>query len=82
MSQSSPLGQPTQICLRNTVGLTSPGVSPLNIGLCLLGDVVCLQVFGQVVVVLCSPTAIKDLLEKRGELYADRTPFPIFEMFA
>ncbi|KAH9020010.1 cytochrome P450 [Lactarius pseudohatsudake] len=33
------------------------------------GDVVCLQVFGEVVVVLCSPTAIKDLLEKRGEFF-------------
>ncbi|KAH9063196.1 cytochrome P450 [Lactarius vividus] len=44
------------------------------------GDVVCLRVFGEVVVVLCSPTAIKDLLEKRGELYADRTPFPILEI--
>ncbi|KAH9163803.1 cytochrome P450 [Lactarius sanguifluus] len=43
------------------------------------GDVVCLQIFGQVVIVLCSPTAIKDLFEKRGELYADRTPFPVFE---
>ncbi|KAH9013292.1 cytochrome P450 [Lactarius deliciosus] len=43
------------------------------------GDVVCFQVLGQVVVVLCSPTAIKDLLERRGELYADRTPFPVFE---
>ncbi|KAH8994455.1 cytochrome P450 [Lactarius akahatsu] len=42
-------------------------------------DVICLQVFGQAVVVLCSPTAIKDLLERRGELYADRMPFPIFE---
>ncbi|KAH9058247.1 cytochrome P450 [Lactarius vividus] len=52
--------------------------------LCSLGDVVCLQIFGQVVIVLCSPTAIKDLFEKRGELYADRTPFPVFEpeMFA
>ncbi|KAH9050954.1 cytochrome P450 [Lactarius deliciosus] len=43
------------------------------------GDVICLQVLGQVVVVLCSPIAIKDLLERRGELYADRMPFPIFE---
>ncbi|KAH9058249.1 cytochrome P450 [Lactarius vividus] len=42
------------------------------------GDIVCLQVFGQVVVVLCSPTSIKDLFERRGELYADRIPFPIF----
>ncbi|KAH9010317.1 cytochrome P450, partial [Lactarius pseudohatsudake] len=44
------------------------------------GDVIYLQVVGQVVVVLCSPTAIKDLLEKRGELYADRTSFPISEI--
>ncbi|KAH9058254.1 cytochrome P450 [Lactarius vividus] len=43
------------------------------------GDVICLQVLGQVVVVLCSPTAIKDLVERRGDLYADRMPFPIFE---
>jgi len=57
-------------------------LSSLNLGLCLLGDVVCLQVLGQVVIVLCSPTAIKDLLERRAELYADRMPFPIFEMFA
>ena len=48
----------------------------------LLGDVMCLQVFGQVIVVLCSTTAIKELLERRGELYSDRTTFPIFEMFA
>ncbi|KAI9441797.1 cytochrome P450 [Lactarius indigo] len=43
------------------------------------GDVISIRVFGQVVVVLRSPTAIKDLLERRGELYADRSPFPIFE---
>ncbi|KAH9163791.1 cytochrome P450 [Lactarius sanguifluus] len=44
------------------------------------GDVLCINVLGQVVVVLCSPTAIKDLLERRGELYADRTPLPILEI--
>ncbi|KAF8263544.1 cytochrome P450 [Lactarius quietus] len=44
------------------------------------GDVVCLQVLGQTVVVLCSLEAIKDLLEKRGDLYSDRTRFPIFEI--
>ncbi|KAI9445943.1 cytochrome P450 [Lactarius indigo] len=44
------------------------------------GDVVFIRVFDQVVVVLCSVTAIKDLLERRGELYADRTPLTIFEM--
>ena len=40
----------------------------------------CLRVFGQVIVVLCSLTAIKELLERRGELYADRPNIPIFEM--
>ncbi|KAI0291061.1 cytochrome P450 [Multifurca ochricompacta] len=44
------------------------------------GDVVCLRLFGQIVVVLCSLNSVKDLLEKRGELYADRPPVPIFEL--
>jgi len=44
------------------------------------GDVFCLRVLDQVVVVLCSFSAIKDLLEKRGEAYADRPPMPILEM--
>ena len=44
------------------------------------GDVFCLRVLDQVVVVLCSFSAIKDLLEKRGEAYADRPPMPIIEM--
>ncbi|KAH9170543.1 cytochrome P450 [Lactarius sanguifluus] len=43
------------------------------------GDIISFQVLGEVVVVLNSPTAIKDLFDKRGELYSDRTPFPIFE---
>ena len=61
---------------------TTPGVLSLNLGLRLLGDIVFLQVFDQTVVVLSSLAAIKALVERRGELYADRTPFPIFEMFA
>ena len=48
----------------------------------LQGDVICLRVLGQVVVVLCSLSAIKDLLEKRGEAYADRPTLPILEMCA
>ena len=61
---------------------TTPGVLSLNLALRLSGDVVFLQVFDQTVVVLSSLAAIKALVERRGELYADRTPFPIFEMFA
>jgi hypothetical protein len=46
------------------------------------GDIFCLQVFGQVVVVLNSLSAIKDLLEKRGEMHADRPTLPMLEMYA
>ncbi|KAN0135790.1 Cytochrome P450 [Lactarius tabidus] len=41
------------------------------------GDILYLQVFGQAIVVLCSLPAIKDLLEKRGEIFSDRPPLPI-----
>ncbi|KAH9952749.1 cytochrome P450 [Russula dissimulans] len=44
------------------------------------GDVICLRIFGQVVVVLSSLSAVKDLLEKRGEAYADRPTLPIVEI--
>lgn len=50
--------------------------------LALPGDVLCLRIFGQVVVVLCSLSAVKDLLEKRGDAYADRPALPIVEMYA
>ena len=46
------------------------------------GDVICFRVFSQVVVVLCSSSAIKDLLEKRGENYSERPTLPILEMYA
>lgn len=44
------------------------------------GDVFSLRVFGQVVVVLNSSKAIKDLLEKRGDIYSDRPAIPFFDM--
>jgi hypothetical protein len=47
----------------------------------LQGDVICLCVFSRVVVVLCSLSAVKDLLEKRGETYSDRPSFPVLEMY-
>ena len=46
------------------------------------GDVICFRVFSQVVIVLCSFSAIKDLLEKRGEIYSERPTLPILEMYA
>ena len=45
------------------------------------GDVICLRAFSQVVVILCSLSSIKDLLEKRGEIYSDRPFLPILEMY-
>ena len=41
----------------------------------------CLRVFSQVVVVLSSVSAIKDLLEKRAGIYSDRPSLPIVEMY-
>ncbi|KAH8984152.1 CyP450 monooxygenase [Lactarius hatsudake] len=46
------------------------------------GDILYLQVFGQSVVVLCSPSVVKDLFEKRGDIYSDRPSWPIAEMCA
>ncbi|KAH9174412.1 cytochrome P450 [Lactarius sanguifluus] len=44
------------------------------------GDILYLQVFGQSVVVLCSPSVIKDLFEKRGDIYSDRPAWPMPEI--
>jgi len=45
------------------------------------GDILCLHVFGQVIVVLNSVKATKDLLERRGDIYSDRPAIPIYEMY-
>ncbi|KAI9441782.1 cytochrome P450 [Lactarius indigo] len=44
------------------------------------GDILYLQVFGQAIVVLCSPSTIKDLLEKRGEIFSDRPAWPMHQI--
>jgi hypothetical protein len=44
-------------------------------------DVICLRVFSEVVVVLNSLSALKDLLEKRGQIYSERPLLPIAEMY-
>ena len=38
------------------------------------------RIFGQVIVVLSSFKAAKDLLERNGEVYSDRPVVPFFEM--
>ena len=46
-----------------------------------LGDVIYLRAFSGDIVVLSSFSAIKDLLEKRGEYYSDRPFVPLLEMY-
>lgn len=45
------------------------------------GDVLSFRVFGQVIVVVNSLKANKDL-ERRGDIYSGRPVIPIFEMYA
>jgi hypothetical protein len=78
MSQARLLGLPTQKCPRNMVFIR--GDPPPKLILMFQGDVLCLRVLGHDVVILSSLSAVKDLLEKRGEAYADRPPLPILEM--
>ncbi|KAI0289360.1 cytochrome P450 [Russula brevipes] len=44
------------------------------------GDILSFHVLGQVIVVLNTAKAAKDLLEKRGNVYPDRPPVPFMEM--
>ncbi|KAI0302456.1 cytochrome P450 [Multifurca ochricompacta] len=44
------------------------------------GGVISFRVFGQVIIVLNTIKAAKDLLEKRGEIYSDRPEIPIYDM--
>lgn len=45
------------------------------------GDVISFHTFGKVIVVLNTANAAKDLLEKRSEIYSDRSVLPIHEMY-
>jgi hypothetical protein len=46
------------------------------------GNILSFQIFGQVIVVLNSAEAAKDLLEKRSAIYSDRPVLPILKMCA
>jgi len=46
------------------------------------GNILSFHVFGNVIIVLNSIKATKDLLEKRGEIYSDRPVIPFYEMCA
>ena len=45
------------------------------------GDILSFRVFGNVIIVLNSAKAAKDLLEKNGDIYYDRPVIPIHEMW-
>jgi hypothetical protein len=47
-----------------------------------IGSVLSLHVFGQVIVVLNTAKAAKDLLERRAGIYSDRPPIPFLDMCA
>jgi hypothetical protein len=46
----------------------------------MVGDILSFHLFGQVVIVLNTAKAAKDLLDKRGAIYSDRPVFPLYEM--
>jgi hypothetical protein len=46
------------------------------------GDIMSVKILGQVIVILNSPKAAKDLLEKRGHIYSDRHLMPFYQMYA
>ena len=46
------------------------------------GEIVSVKILGQVIVILNSPKAAKDLLEKRGNIYSDRHLMPFYQMYA
>jgi hypothetical protein len=59
-----------------------PGtISSLQLNRAYQGDIIYLCSFSKVIVVLSSFSAIKDLLEKRGEYYSDRPSMPMMKMY-
>jgi hypothetical protein len=44
------------------------------------GDVVCVNIFGQKIVILGSATAVEDLMEKRGTIYSGRPSTPMLDL--
>jgi hypothetical protein len=58
------------------VDTSSPSAEPA-----LQGDIICFRIYPVVVIFLCSPSAIKDLFEKRGQTFSERPTLPIAEMY-
>lgn len=59
---------------------------PSSIKLCAdfgsTGEIVSVKILGQVIIILNSPKAAKELLEKRGNIYSDRHLMPFYQMYA
>ena len=81
MFQRRILGVLMQICPRHTVSEHSRDTGSPQLKPAFQGDVICFRVFNQVIVVLSSLSAIKDLFEKRAEFYSDRPTLPVLEMY-
>ena len=81
MSRRTHLGVRTQICPRNTVGVPFSDIRLPQLDPALPGDVICLRILSEVVVVVCSVSALKDLFERRAVTYSDRPFLPIAEMY-
>ncbi|KAH9974526.1 cytochrome P450 [Russula compacta] len=71
-----PPGPPPLPIIGNLLDI--PLESPLLTGT--IGDILSFRVLGQVIVVLNTAEAAKDLLELRRDVYPDRPPVPICEM--
>jgi hypothetical protein len=54
-------------------------LSSLTIGVA--GNIMSFRVFGKVIIILNTAKAVKDLLEKRGDICSDRPVITFFEMY-
>ncbi len=80
---SYPPGPPSWLIIGNFFDMpkNKPWIGYTNMSKKYGGDIIYLRAFSKVVVVLSSSSAIKDLLEKRGEYYSDRPAIPIMKMY-
>jgi hypothetical protein len=46
-----------------------------------IGDVMHLQVLGKSMIILDTVQAAVDLLDKKGSIYSDRPPLPLYELW-
>jgi hypothetical protein len=76
--QSIPPGSPTPSFRKPMV--TIPSLADVPLLTKMTGNILSFRLFGQVIIVLNTAKAAKDLLEKRAAIYSDRPVFPLYEM--